>query len=190
MKYCPNCGSELSAEAKFCPACGYMISDYASASDPLPEKEIFPDPESSKKGSYGFEAESGNKKYDPFSSEKEPRYSDYMGRNTRYESSGKDDTYDDSGSYEFAGETAASETNGYAIAALVLGIASLFLDFLIFIPSVLAVIFGILGLKRSEVTGNGRGMSIAGIVLGIISFAFLLILIVCLFVFTGVLISL
>lgn len=25
MKYCPNCGSELRAEAKFCPTCGYNL---------------------------------------------------------------------------------------------------------------------------------------------------------------------
>jgi hypothetical protein len=57
--------------------------------------------------------------------------------------------------------------NGVAIAALVFGI----LTFVCLGPiaGVLAVIFGVIGLKKaSEMGGTGRGMSIAGIVLGIV----------------------
>jgi len=58
-----------------------------------------------------------------------------------------------------------SPNNGLAIAALVLGI----LTFVCLGPiaGVLAIIFGFLGLKKSnEMGGTGKGMSIAGIVLG------------------------
>jgi hypothetical protein len=57
-------------------------------------------------------------------------------------------------------------TNGLAIAALVLGL----LSFICLGPigGAAAVIFGILGLKKANEVGTGRGMSIAGIILGIL----------------------
>lgn len=70
-------------------------------------------------------------------------------------------------------------TNGYAIAALVLGIVGL-VGFPL-IPSILALIFGYKG-KREIDNSNGyqqgRGMAIAGIVLGWIAIAIALLLIV------------
>jgi len=60
---------------------------------------------------------------------------------------------------------APSPNNGLAIAALVLGI----LTFVCLGPiaGILAIIFGFLGLKKAnEMGGTGKGMSIAGIVLG------------------------
>jgi TM2 domain-containing membrane protein YozV len=53
-----------------------------------------------------------------------------------------------------------------AIAALVLGI----LSFVCLGPiaGVLAIVFGILGLKKANEVGTGKGMAIAGMVLGII----------------------
>ncbi|MBB4826196.1 Sec-independent protein secretion pathway component TatC [Sporosarcina luteola] len=57
------------------------------------------------------------------------------------------------------------ESNGLAIAALVLGIIGVVLNFIIIIPyflSILAIIFGSVGLKKTY----GRGMAIAGIILG------------------------
>ncbi|WP_243458195.1 DUF4190 domain-containing protein [Sporosarcina sp. Te-1] len=57
------------------------------------------------------------------------------------------------------------ESNGLAIAALVLGIIGVVLNFVIIIPyflGILAIIFGSVGLKKPY----GRGMSIAGIILG------------------------
>lgn len=217
MKYCPNCGSDLTEGAKFCPACGYMISEYRAASEPLPEKEIFPEPGSKKTEDFGFEVKS--EKYDPFNSDAAPRYSDYASSNpfdsesssaeegsSEYdsaagsstgtygagyaESSSETRSYDSYSSSYSSERSITSETNGYAIAALVLGIIALLFDVLLFIPSILAVIFGVIGLKRSEETGTGRGMSIAGIVLGIIAFSIYLVIIICAFVFTGVLVSL
>ena len=56
------------------------------------------------------------------------------------------------------------QSNGMAIAALVLGI----LTFVCLGPiaGILAIIFGFLGMKKANETGTGKGMSIAGIVLG------------------------
>lgn len=59
-------------------------------------------------------------------------------------------------------------TSGLAIASLVLGIVGIFL-FVIIIPSLLAVIFGLVSLpsiNRSGGAVGGKGMAIAGVVLG------------------------
>lgn len=69
--------------------------------------------------------------------------------------------------------------NGLAVASLVLGIISIPMCFL-FIPGVLAVVFGIVAL--SQIGGNpgqaGRGQAIAGLVLGIISLLFIVLAVV------------
>jgi hypothetical protein len=66
-----------------------------------------------------------------------------------------------------------------AIASLVLGIVSIPLCF-IFIPALLAVIFGLIALN--QIKGNpgqsGRGQAIAGLILGVVSIAFIVVAIV------------
>jgi len=63
--------------------------------------------------------------------------------------------------------TKTSGMDGWAIAALACAVAGL-IGIAPFIGSILGIIFGILGLNRSNhlVGGTGRGMSIAGIVIG------------------------
>lgn len=57
-------------------------------------------------------------------------------------------------------------TSGYAVAALVLGIAGALL-FCTVIPSLLAIVFGHLALEQTGATGRpGRGQAITGLVLG------------------------
>src|SRR5687767_3096978 len=62
----------------------------------------------------------------------------------------------------------ATGMNGFAIASLVLGILGL-VGFPPFIPSILALIFGYKGkreIDRSDGLQQGRGLAVAGIVLG------------------------
>ncbi len=78
------------------------------------------------------------------------------------------------------------ETNGIAIAAGVCGIIAVavcwipFVDYLSIVLGVLAVIFGIIGVRRADAYGSGRGMAITGIVCGsvglAIAFVFLLLI--------------
>lgn len=60
-----------------------------------------------------------------------------------------------------------SKTNGMSVASLVLGLVGLPLCFL-FVPSLLAIIFGVVGLNQIKADPNqsGRGLAIAGIILG------------------------
>jgi hypothetical protein len=79
----------------------------------------------------------------------------------------------------FPNQTAmAVKTSGMAVAALVLGIVGMF--FFPFVPSVLAIIFGALGIgqvNRSSGILKGKGMATAGIVLGIVSIVMMIIVI-------------
>jgi hypothetical protein len=67
--------------------------------------------------------------------------------------------------------TVAQGTNGPAIASLVLGILGAVLWFPIIglVLGISAIVFAYLGFKRAERTGVGRGLAIAGLVLGIIA---------------------
>ena len=69
--------------------------------------------------------------------------------------------------------------NGMAIASLVLGIVSIFFNTLYLVPSILAIIFGVMA--RSQISKNpnqqGAGMAVAGLVLGIVFLAIYLIVI-------------
>jgi hypothetical protein len=71
-------------------------------------------------------------------------------------------------------------SNGLATASLVLGIIAIPLCFMV-VPSILAVVFGVIGLNRSKQspTQNGRGKAIAGLVLGSVALV-LMILVVAL----------
>jgi len=55
-------------------------------------------------------------------------------------------------------------SNGQATAALVLGILGVFIPF----AGVPAIIFGGIGISRTNQGASGRGLAIAGLVLGII----------------------
>jgi hypothetical protein len=68
---------------------------------------------------------------------------------------------------DFAPQVAdpADSRNGYATAALVFGIISLGFNLLL-VPSVLALAFGGAGLSKARRMGMGRGVAIAGMVLG------------------------
>jgi uncharacterized protein DUF4190 len=71
--------------------------------------------------------------------------------------------------YPYQPYPAVQRTNGLAIASLVLGIVWLY-----WVGSLLAIIFGTVALHQIEQSGGalgGRGMAIAGVVLGWVGFA-------------------
>lgn len=77
---------------------------------------------------------------------------------------------------------AQQKTSGKAITALVLGIVSLCIPYIGLVTGIIAIIFGVLAMKevdRDPHRVKGKGMAIAGLVLGAV--ALLLYLIVILF---------
>ena len=66
-------------------------------------------------------------------------------------------------------EMVSERTSGMAVAALVLGIIGLLINIL----SILAIIFGAVGMNQTGKPGvKGRGMAVAGLVLGVVTLAF------------------
>lgn len=63
-------------------------------------------------------------------------------------------------------------TNGLAVASLVLGIVGIVLCFL-FIPWILAIVFGAIAIKQcnADPTYTGKGLAIAGLVCGLVGMA-------------------
>ncbi len=72
-----------------------------------------------------------------------------------------------------------TKTSGMAIASLVLGLVGFFV--FPFIPSVLAIIFGAIGMgqiNRSNGAVKGKGMAVAGIILGIVGIIIMVLVVV------------
>lgn len=66
----------------------------------------------------------------------------------------------------YGGGSMPPQSNGWSIAALVTGIVGFCLPGL---GGLLAILFGFLGIRRSGVTHSGKGLSIAGLLLGLLS---------------------
>ena len=68
-------------------------------------------------------------------------------------------------------------TNGLAVASMVLGIVGIILCVL-FIPWILAIVFGLIAIKQcnEDPSYTGKGMAIAGLVLGLVGGALILLI--------------
>jgi hypothetical protein len=64
---------------------------------------------------------------------------------------------------------AQQRTSPFAVAALVLGILSALGGCLLAIPSILAVVFGHLGVRQAKAGMSGYGMAMAGLILGYVT---------------------
>ena len=65
----------------------------------------------------------------------------------------------------------AAQTNGLAVAGLVLGIASAALFFLWFVAipcGIVGIVLSIIGLGRSKTRGKGMGMAMTGLILSVL----------------------
>lgn len=89
---------------------------------------------------------------------------------------------------------ATGKSNGKSIAAMVLGIVAFVPGFIItpfnVILSILAVVFGMIGKKEIAESGGvqgGRGMAVAGIVLGWVGIAFAIIAVIFIIIGVGAL---
>ena len=69
---------------------------------------------------------------------------------------------------------APKQTNGLAVASLVLGILTLLLFFTIWLPfilGILAIVFGAVGISKANRGAGSKGLAIAGLVCGAIGIA-------------------
>ena len=65
-------------------------------------------------------------------------------------------------------DASAPRTSGLAIASLVLGILSLFLNVLASIPAIICGILALIGIKNSRGRLTGKGLAISGIVTSLV----------------------
>jgi hypothetical protein len=86
------------------------------------------------------------------------------------------------GQQQYGAPAPARATNGMAVASLVLGLVGLVTFWLLAVPPILAVVFGLVGRSQIKLTGGrqeGDGMAVAGIILGIVGMViFVIVLIV------------
>ena len=158
MNFCPNCGYKLTDGINYCPSCGFVF------------------PETNKTGS--AQTENVSSSYEEAASalneEVKNTSREGTGQSTGYsysenESRGTSYSGGTGGNYNTGYMETAPKTNVYGILSLVCGILGFPLFFLLLIPNILAVIFGILGLIFAKNNVSSRVTSIIGLCLGIIS---------------------
>ena len=145
MKTCGNCGAQLDDNAKFCVGCGQPVAD-AAPEQQAPQQEAGP-------ANYGAYQDASQQQYgqqaqQPYGQQAQQPYGQQPGAYNQY---------------------AQAPMSGMAIASLVLGLCSIFLNSLIFIPGILGIIFGAVGYSQCKKKGmRGTGLAIAGLVISII----------------------
>lgn len=197
MKICPKCGKQCEDNYIFCDSCGYTFE---------PESDI-----TGKAATNQTQAAAGNSFSDFENTYTDRTQSSHYGtQNQAAYYNGQANNNQHSGGYEnFQGSrqdvpphmntyqqnpapnycTAMQKTNPFAIASFVLGlIGIIFLCVYLSgtICAILAIIFGFMARSRianSAGTEKGDGLAVAGIVLGIITVCFAVIVVICALVF-------
>ena len=180
MKKCVYCGAELNDDAKACSNCGRI----------LPREEW---PEEKKTDDSGKNQDSRNGQDSAWNSRNNDCNNGWGGRDNdstetwsgRGGQNSGNSAWENQNSWNTKnGQNPGGNTQGYgnqpplqqktntfAIVALVQGILSVFLNsVLFFIPSVMAIVFGCISLSQLKQNPDqkGKGMAVAGLVLGIV----------------------
>ena len=136
---CPKCGNQINDTVKFCPLCGAAAA--AETADPE-APEMLP-------------AEAAAAEPDPEAEGTGP--------------SSQERTFTESGTNEIeivSEPKKKAGINGFAIASIIAAIVAVPCNYLFLIPSILAIIFGIIGIIKASAPGLGRGLAIAGLIIG------------------------
>ena len=168
MKICPACGKDCSDEVKFCMFCGNPFPAAADIQTPEETVQTYTEPKPYAEQQYGGSQQT----YQQYGTNTQSQ-SSYNNYNQPYE---RNVGSQYGSSYQSSYTTGG--TNGFAIAALIIGILSIIPIFYWWVPQILAIIFGAIGLSKAKKTGTGRGMSIAGLVLGIVAIVIVIIVII------------
>ena len=147
MKFCPSCGTKCEDSMRFCQNCGSALPSAPNSGN-------------TNSGSQNTQQRSNTNTY-------QNQYQNKNQYQNQYQNPNPNSGFN----------TYQRPTNGMGVAALVLGIIGCFISwFTLGIPSILAIIFGALGIvKASKDPQYGKGTSIAGLILGIIIFAIFII---------------
>lgn len=138
--YCKNCGKSIFDGAVFCPHCGVSLITNTRP-EPAPVQISRADKENKSQGSFWSHSDVSSAGTFTPPPPPPPPMPPYIPDSSTMQENGKE---------------------GFAIASLVLGILGLSSSFL-GLPSILAIIFGVLGRKSKK-----QGLAKAGLILGII----------------------
>ena len=176
MKTCKNCGAQLEDQAKFCRYCGEAADDTTAQFSTQNTGSMYGNQNTG--NMFGNQQNTGN-----MYGNQQNTGNVYGGQQGGYQN------YQNAGYGGYQQPAPVSKSSGAAIGALVLGLIGIitgffgasfmvagviissynFVAFLLYLPSILGVILGIAGIAQSGKPGvGGRGLAIAGLVLGII----------------------
>ncbi len=150
MKFCIHCGAQLADGGQFCTNCGAAVATEQSVQTAAPEQDTVE-----------TVAEQAPAVEQPVAQPEVPAVEQPVYTAIPVQQ-----------------PPVPPKTNGFAIAALVLGISSFiaWICCLHVLTCILAVVFGIIALSQIKKTGApGRGMAITGLVCGILAFVIVLV---------------
>ena len=206
MKYCGECGSAMDDATKFCTKCGAklehasadtkenqaMPAENHTAADEEQVRNIenYAEPagingQTSEETSHRGYQDRFEERFEelPYQNERAQNMNLYQNtdccQNTDpYQNMGQ---YQEGNAYQsnsqYQPQRQDAPFSGLALTSMILGIVGIFLDaFLLFIPSVLAIIFAVVGLVQAKNGYRGKGFAIAGLVLGIIFLFFYIVI--------------
>lgn len=175
--FCPNCGSNVSdLNAVFCPECGARLSN-ATQPVPTPAQSDYSQQDSSQQNTYQQQDSSQQNAYQQQDSFQQNAY--------RQQDSSRQNTYQQQ---DFSQQNAYQQQwnnqytycppqeqpvqnakyNGLSIAGFCVSCAAIFFNLTLFgLAGIAGLILSIIGLRQCNARGDkGRGLAIAGIVIG------------------------
>ncbi|HEX3027438.1 MAG TPA: DUF4190 domain-containing protein [Clostridia bacterium] len=165
MKTCPKCGSACEDADIICRNCGYLLgNDHQASENPTPDTSA----QSSGQNAQNPENQQPDLGVPPQNATNVPQNPGYP---PQPGPQGGAPGYDPR--YSYQDPYLAPKNDSFAIASLVLGITGVVTVFCCIgiIPCILAVIFGFISNNRIKKSGGalkGKGMAIAGLVLGFV----------------------
>lgn len=195
---CPYCYNEQPDGSSFCEKCGASLKPAqpqeqnfgnSQQQNPYPsqnpyqqnQQSPFAPPDAQSQGFNPYAPQGQQNQQQPFN----PQQQNQQGYNSPYQNQQQGyNPYQQQGQgnfYQPPIQTPAAQPNvgkGASIAALVLGIVSVVCCAYGFIPGILAIIFGAIGMKKKKSIGAPTAMAAVGLILGILSMGWLILLII------------
>ena len=171
--FCPNCGNHiLDANASFCPNCGAQLNSFTQGNDQSSAQQDFQ--QNSQQGSQQYSQQKSKKKSQQNYNQHSEQASQKKSQQDSQQNSQQDSQQSWYNQFNYTPPqqdctpcAPSANYNGLSIAGFSLSCAAILFNIFFVLPGIVGLILSIIGLcqcnKRSE---KGRGLAIAGIVIG------------------------